>query len=198
MRWKFGKKRKWSLFGQYFKADSSGEAVLSKDVEWQDIIFREGTFVGAGVDIAVTRVLIGYSFVKNQQHEFGIGAGIHNLELSSFIEGDVRINDESIQFRRGVANDEQPLPNVGVWYQVSPARNWLIHARVDWIDASIGDYNGTLLNTAVGVNYQAFRQVGIELAYQYFKLDINVDKSDWLGGVNISSNGPVLSVTATW
>ncbi len=68
LRWKFGKKRKWSLFGQYFTADSSGEAVLSKDVEWQDIIFREGTFVGAGVDIAVTRVLIGYSFVKNQQH----------------------------------------------------------------------------------------------------------------------------------
>ena len=167
-------------------------------MEWQDIIFREGTFVGAGVDIAVTRVLIGYSIVKNQQHEFGIGAGIHNLDLSSFIEGDVRINDESIQFRRGVASDEQPQPNVGVWYQVSPARNWLIHARVDWIDASIGDYDGTLLNTAVGVNYQVFRHVGIELAYQYFKLDINVDKSDWLGGFNISSNGPVLSVTANW
>ena len=198
MRWKFGKNRKWSLWGQYFNNDASGEAVLTEDVEWQDVIFREGTFVGAGVDLAVTRVFIGRSFVKNQQHDFGIGLGLHNLDMSVFIEGDIKIDDESTEFRRADAENSQPLPNIGAWYNFSPSRNWLIHARVDWISATIGDYEGTLWNTNVGINYQAFRHVGFDLSYQFFELDLKIDKTDWQGEVEMTYDGPVLAVTFNW
>ena len=198
LRWNFGKKRKWSLWGQYFNGDASGEAVLTEDVEWQDVTFREGTFVGAGVDVAVTRLFIGRSFVKNQRHDFGIGAGLHNLDLSVFIEGDIKIDDESTEFFRGDAENSQPLPNVGVWYYVSPARKWLIHARVDWISANIGDYDGTLWNANVGINYQAFRHVGFDLSYQIFELNLKVDKTDWRGKVDITHDGPILAVTFNW
>jgi len=198
IRWKFGKTRKWSLFGQYFDADSSGEAVLNEDVEWQDNIYKEGSFVGAGVGIAVTRVFIGRSFVKNQQHDFGVGVGIHNLDLSVFMEGEVSIDEATTGFRRGDASANQPLPNVGVWYNFSPARKWLIHARVDWISASIDEYDGSLWNTAVGVNYQAFPHVGFDLAFTYFDLNLNVDKSVWQGGIDMSYSGPVFSVTTNW
>ena len=198
LRWKFGKKRKWSLWGQYFNNTANGEAVLTQDVEWQDVTFREGTFVGAGVDLAVTRLFIGRSFVKNQQHDFGIGVGLHNLDLSVFIEGDTEIDDESTEFFRGDAESSQPLPNVGVWYNVSPARKWLIHARVDWISANIGDYDGTLWNANVGINYQAFRHVGFDLSYQFFELNLKVDKTDWRGEIDMTYDGPVLAVMFNW
>ena len=198
LRWKFGKTRKWSLFGQAFQADSTGEAFLKEDVEFQDIIFGEGSSVKAGVDIEVRRVFIGRSFVKNQQHDFGIGAGLHILDLAVFIEGDVKIDEVSSGFQRGEASASQPLPNVGVWYNFSPARKWLIHGRVDWISASVGDYDGTLWNTAVGVNYQAFRHVGFDLTYQFFKLDVGVDKTDWRGRVDLRYSGPILAATFNW
>jgi len=198
LRWKFGKKRKWSVWGQYFANDATGEAFLTEDVEWQDVIFREGTFVGAGVDVAVTRLFFGRSFVKNQQHDFGVGAGLHNLDLSVFIEGDIKIDDESTDFFRGEADNSQPLPNLGAWYNVSPARKWLIHARVDWISADIGDYNGTLWNTNIGVNYQAFRNVSFDLSYQFFELNLKVDKSDWRGEVDMTYSGPMLAVAFNW
>ncbi len=198
LRWKFGKERKWSLFGQYFDAESSGEAVLTEDVEWQDITFREGTLVGSGVDVAISRVFVGRSIVKNQRHDFGIGAGLHNLDLSTFIEGNAQIDDNDTGFRRSEASNNQPLPNIGFWYNVSPARNWLIHARIDWISASIGDYDGTLWNAAAGVNYQAFRHVGFDLTYQYFNLNANINGSNWNGGVDVQYRGPVLAVTINW
>jgi len=69
---------------------------------------------------------------------------------------------------------------------------------VDWISANIGDYDGTLWNTNLGVNYQAFRHVGFDLSYQYFELSLTVDSSDWKGGVDMIYSGPVLSVTANW
>ncbi len=198
LRWKFGTQRKWSLWGQYFKNDATGEAVLEEDVEWQDILFREGSFVGAGVKMEIIRVFVGRSLVKNQQHDFGIGVGLHILDLGAFIEGEVIFDDDTTDFQRGDVSKSQPLPNLGAWWDYSPARNWLLHTRVDWISANVGDYDGTLWNTVVGVNYQAFRHVGFDLSYQYFNLNLKVDSADWLGEVDMRYSGPMLSVTANW
>jgi len=62
----------------------------------------------------------------------------------------------------------------------------------------VGDYDGTLWNTNLGVNFQAWRHVGFDLSYQYFNLDLKVDKSDWRGGAKMTYSGPVISVTVNW
>jgi hypothetical protein len=198
IRWKFGKARKWSLWGQYFSNDATGESVLTEDIEWDGVIFREGSFVGAGVKLAVARVFIGRSWIKNAQNDFGVGIGLHNLDMDAYIEGEIQIDDETTEFQRVEVGDSQPLPNIGAWYNFSPARNWLLHARVDWISANIGDYDGTLWNTSVGVGYQAWRHVGFDLSWQYFNLNLNVDKTDWKGGVDMTYSGPVLAMTFNW
>ena len=198
LRWKFGRERKWSIAGQYFSNDASGDATLEEDVNWQNITFREGTFVEGGVKLEVARLFLSRSFVKNEQHDFGVGLGIHNLDLSAFIGGEVRINDETTGYRRENASASQVLPNLGAWYSFSPASRWLLHGRLDWISADLGKVDGTLWNTNVGVNYQAWRHVGFDLSYQYFNLDFTVDKSDWRGGADVTYSGPVISVTVNW
>ena len=90
------------------------------------------------------------------------------------------------------------LPNIGAWYGFSPAKDWLLHTRVDWIGASIGDYSGHMWNTSVGVGYQPWRHVGFDLAWQYFNVNISADKEDWKGGADMTYSGPVLSVTFGW
>ncbi len=198
LRWKFGSENKWSLWGQHFKNDASGEAVLKEDTEWGDVIFREGSYVGAGVSVEVIRLFVGRSFIKNDQNDFGAGIGIHNLDLGAYIEGEILINDEDTGFHKGEVKNSAPLPNLGAWYLYSPAKKWLLRARVDWISANVGDYNGTLWNSNVGVNYQMFRHVGLELSYQYFNIDLKVDGSDWRGGAEITYSGPVIALTANW
>ena len=100
LRWTFGKKKKWFLAGQYFSNDATGETVLTEDIEWDGLTFREGTFVGAGIDLAVTRLFIGRSFIKNEQNDFGAGIGLHNLDLETFIEGEIKVDDETTEFQR--------------------------------------------------------------------------------------------------
>ena len=198
LRWKFGSEGKWSLWGQYFKNKADGDAVLKEDTGWGDVIFREGTFVGAGVSVEVIRLLFGRSFIKNDQNDFGAGIGIHNLDLGAYIEGEILINDGGTGFHRGDTSKSQPLPNVGAWYLYSPAKKWTLHARVDWINANIGDYDGTLWNSNVGVNYQMFRHVGLGLSYQYFNIDLKVDNSGWRGGADTTYSGPVIALTGNW
>lgn len=198
LRWKFGKSRKWSLAGQYFSNKATGGSVLTEDVEWDGDIFREGTFAEAGVKLSVARLVLGYSLVKNERNDFGIGAGIHNLDFKAFIEGEVLINDDTSGVQRAEISGNQILPNLGVWYNFSPAKKWLIHARLDYISANIDDYGGHLWNSSVGVNFQAWRHVGFDLAWQYFNVNVTADKEDWRGGADMSYSGPVLAVTFNW
>ena len=198
LRWKFGGARKWILAGQYFSNDATGDAVLTEDVEWDGLTFREGSFVKSGVKLAVTRIFIGRSFIKNARTDFGAGIGLHNLDMNVFIEGDVQIKDMTTEFQRKEVSANQPLPNIGGWYNFSPAKRWLLHARVDWISANVGNYDGGLWNTSVGINYQGFRHVGFDLSWQYFNLNLKVDKTDWHGKVDMIYSGPVLAVTFGW
>jgi opacity protein-like surface antigen len=198
LRWKFGKKRKWGLAAQYFSNDATGSSVLEEDIEWENHVFREGTYAQAGVKLAVARLFIGRSLFKNAQNDFGLGVGIHNLDLSVFIEGEIKIDDETTDKLRTSDSASQILPNIGGWYNFSPGKRWLLHGRVDWISADIGEYDGTLWNVSAGVNYQAWRHVGIDLSWQYFDLQVKVDKSDWVGGAKMTYSGPVLAVTFAW
>ena len=198
LRWKFGSAKKWSLFVQYFSNDATGDSVLTEDVEWDGVTWKEGSFVDAGVKLSVARLFVGRSLFKNERNDFGIGAGLHTLKIKAFIEGEIKIDDETSEFQRGDVDVSQPLPNIGTWYSFSPAKKWLLHGRVDWIGASIGDYDGHMWNFNAGVNYQAFRHIGFDLSWQYFNLNLSVDSDDWTGGADISYSGPILAVTGNW
>jgi hypothetical protein len=195
-RWRFGEK--WSFWGQYWSTESDGGAVLTEDVEWQDVVFKEGTFATGGVDLTIARTFFGRSFTNAPNYEFGAGAGLHWMEIGAFIEGEIIIDENTTGFQRESVSADFPLPNVGAWYMYSWNKQWLFQARVDWLSVSIGDYSGGLWNAQVGIHWQAFKNIGFGLTYNAFELDVDVDKSDWRGSADISQNGPFLAVTAAW
>ena len=39
-----------------------------------------------------------------------------------FIEGEIKVDDETTDFQRGEVDGDQPLPNIGAWYNFSLAR----------------------------------------------------------------------------
>lgn len=198
LRWKFGHEKKWVLSGQYFSNKATGTAVLTEDVEWDGLTFGEGTTVDSGVKLGVSRLAIGWSFIKKAQHDMGIQVGIHNLDAKVFIEGEALVDGDTTGFQRGELSGSQILPNIGGWYNFSPGKNWLLHARVDWISADVNDYGGHMWNNVIGINYQAFRHVGFDLYWQYFNLQVRANKTDWRGKADMTYSGPVLAVTFNW
>ncbi len=195
-RWRFGEK--WSLWGQYWSTSETVSAVLEEDIEWEDFIFKEGTFAKAGVGTKIARVFFGRTFSTSSQHEFGAGVGLHWMELDTFIKGEIIIDDDTTGFHKASVEADIPLPNVGAWYMYSWSSKWLFQARVDWLSASIGDYSGSLWNAQAGVHWQTFENLGVGLYYNNFKVDVDVDRSTWHGAVDATHRGPFLALTATW
>lgn len=197
LTWHFGEK--WSVSGQYWTVNSGARWQLDEDLEWEDLVFKEGTFAEVGVDLDVIRVFFGRQFFTRPGHEFGAGLGLHWLEIDAFIAGQIIVDDLlDTEFRRSSVSAEAPLPNIGAWYIYSWSPKWAFTTRLDWLSASLGDYSGGLANAQSGVHYQLFKYTGIGLSWNYFNLNIDVDKSDWRGKVESSQSGPFLSLDVTF
>ena len=184
--WRF--RDRWSVIGQYFKFSYTRGAVLDEDVEWGNVVFGAGSFAAIGSDFSLSRIFFGRHFDTSNAHEFGIGGGLHWLDIGAFIEGEILINGTPAGTRRSVSADA-PLPNIGAWYDYSISPRWAFRSRVDLLSADVGDYDGLLLNVALGVNFQAFEHFGFGVNYNYFELDISIDKTNWRGNIETIYDG---------
>jgi hypothetical protein len=194
--WRFGEI--WQVQGQYWEVSDGGGAILDEDIEWEDLVFKKGTFANAGVGLDVARIFFGRRFSSGPNYEFGLGAGVHWLEIHAFLEGQILTSEENTEFERAAVKADFPMPNIGAWYHYSWSPRWALTARVDWLSASVGDYSGGIWNGLVGVHWAPWRHFGLGLSYNYFSLDGDVDKSDWRGGVGLKQVGPFLGLTTTW
>jgi len=194
--WRFG--QKWSVLAQHFQSSGSSGAVLNEDVEWGDVVFGQGTNAIAGQDFSVVRVFFGRQFSTDERHDFGLGLGLHWIEISAFLEGEIVVGGGPNVFGRESVSAEAPLPNIGAWYRYSLSPKWAFKSRVDWFGADVGDYSGDLINAAVGINYQMFDNFGVGLNYNALVLDLGVNKTNWRGQFETSYEGLFAYVSTSW
>jgi hypothetical protein len=171
---------------------------LEEDVEWGGVVFNEGTFVGAGNDYQVTRLFFGRTFRSSERSELGLGIGAHILDISAYINGNATIDGVDVGYKQERASVSQPLPNFGAWYMHAFSDKWAATFRLDWLSASVGDYDGRIINSALSVGYAVTDNFGIGLAYNFFELDVKVDDSDWTGSILSRFDGPYISLTGYW
>ncbi len=186
LSWRF--RGRWSIVGQFFNSADSTRAFLEKDIEWGNVVFGAGSNVAVGTNFTLTRIFFGRQLDISKSHGVGIGGGIHWLDMGAFIEGEILINGTPIAARRSVGV-EAPLPNIGAWYKYSISPRWALRARLDLFSANVGDFDGLLVNAALGVNFRVFEHVGFGLNYNYFKLDVGINKSNWRGDIETIYDG---------
>jgi len=152
--------------------DFEDELNLRKSDETFDLEFgwRFGKKWSLLTQYSLFRVFFGRDFATSERHDAGIGLGFHWLEIGAFIEGTAIITGGERAMR----------------------------ARYDWFSASVGEYDGTMTNASIGLNYQMFENFGIGMNYNDFNLDVGINKSDWNGSLRTSYEGLFVYVSANW
>ncbi len=194
--WRFSEK--WKLSAEYFGIKNANKAVLKEDLEFDDITFNKGSNIRGGFGINMFRIYVGRSFIRKFNHELGVGLGVHALNTTAFIAGDVLSSEGDVNFEKRSVSALVPLPNLGFWYFYTPNEKWMITARLDWFGITIGDYSGSLWNIAPGVKYQLFKHISIGADYRYFNVKANVNKTDWTGQFRMIFQGPLFVVHANF
>ena len=190
--WRFG--AKWSAHLQHFTTDRTEKAVLEQDITWRDETILAGSSVSVGANFQLSRLFFGRSFGKRENVDTGVGFGVHWVEIGAFVKPDVITTFGDVS----AAKVSGPLPNIGFWYYYSLSPRWMIGARLDWLEANVGKYDGGMTNVSAGVNYQLFQHVGIGLKYQAFRLNVDVDNESWHGSTTLDLHGAYVYLSVNW
>ena len=194
--WRFSKN--YSVSAEYFSINTSKTVTLDETVEWNDKTYEVGAEVTGGYKFALYRIFFGRVISRGDKHEFGGGLGFHTVSVNGYIEGEATVNGDSASFSRNSASVTLPLPNIGIWYIWAPVEKWAFTGRVDWFGISISNFSGKLWGLTPGVNYQAFKNIGLSVEYRYLSLKADVDKDSWKGNFAMDFYGPSFKVTANF
>lgn len=193
---------KYRIQGEYFTVGQSATKKATKNIDIGDIEFPVGASLATDFDVDIGRAFLGYSFIKNDSMELGAGLGAHYLGLDISVKGKLHLGDhidiDVPQATRSI-DDWAILPNVGGYASYAFSPKWLVGGRLDWISANIGDYDGTLWNAEAHVQYQAFSNFGLGLAYRYLDLELageDTSRGDW--DTRLKYGGPLLFFTANF
>jgi len=197
-RWRYSKN--WSFQGSFWKIDSESERTLTEDFELLDQVFLAGSSVRSGLDTSIARLFWGRSFFRKPSTDWGVGLGVHWLDIDVFLEEEILVppGDPPIPDHHESSSVSGPLPNLGIWYMHSWSPKWVVTTRLDWLDVTYEEISGNMYDLSVGVNYQMSDHFGIGLALNAFKLDIRVDSTKWRAGLVNEQVGPRLNVTWNW
>ena len=201
-RWRFTKN--WHFQTTYWATDSTTQQTLTENFTFSpetgdDIEFLAGTSVGMGIDTTIARLFWGRSFFRKPNHDWGVGAGIHWIEIDAFVEGQAIIGGAGGPvYTKESASASVPLPNLGVWYMWSWSPNWVLASRLDWLEVTIDEFSGSMYDVSVGVNYQMSKHFGVGFAVNGFVLDVDYKGANAEVGLKNEQIGPRLNVTWNW
>lgn len=196
VNWRLSKKS--SISAEYFSIRNNYDKVLTEEVEWDDVVFKEGSNVEIDLQLDMYRIFVGRAITKGLKHELGVGVGIHTLSFNSSLQGEVSLSEDIVEIERKSVSFLAPLPNVGLWCHYTPNPKLGFSARFEWFSISIGDYGGSLWNVSPSISYQLFKNFGLGLSYKYFDLIAKVNNSDWDGKVKVNFRGPLFSISANF
>lgn len=196
LRWRFADR--WNVATQLFKVSDSSSAQLQRDIEFGGYEFRAGIDLSTSSKMQITRLFFGREYSHDESHEFGIGGGLHVLDLSATVTGEAWVDTASIGRTTGAGKASGPLPNLGAWYNWAPNDRLAVTARLDWLSANIDPYDGAIVNASAGIDVRIAQNFGVGVNYNVFSLSAGVSDSGWRGSVDIRYHGPYAYISAYW
>jgi len=181
---------RWRVEAEYFTLHRSGARALSRTINWGDNVYNVGTTVSSQFDTDIFRLSVGYSFIKDNQREFGAVLGLHATDFTATLSA------AGVGARTG--DGLAPLPTIGVYGAYAFTPKWLVSGRLDYFSMNYDEYDGTLINFSAGVDYRFSRHFGVGLAYRHVDYDVTSTKTNFNGGMNYKFNGPMLYGVASF
>ena len=201
LRWRFFKRH--TLRVDYFDLDRSGLGNVPVDVsvcpEGEPCIPIDPTWdVNAFVDVQVINLGYDYSIVFNEKMNWSVGLGLSAQDFAvGLITEDPSEPGVPIE---GESAFEAPLPTLATTFNYAFTDKWILDLALNWLEIDVdldnsGKFDGRILGLDAGVRWQTFKNVGFDLKYTYFNLDVEVDDGDEIGGsVEYRYAGPRLGL----
>jgi hypothetical protein len=183
--WRFNPRHAMEF--SYVSLKRSGERTINGSINWGEVTFPVNSKVDTSFDSTVYRIAYRWSPVNENGTELSMLLGAHwtTLKAAMHTSAGTISDDASVDF---------PLPTIGIRASQAFADNWRITGFGQALKLKIGDYDGSLLNGSVAVEWAFMRQAYAGLGYNYYKYKLTAEKENAKGKFDFRFDGPALYV----
>lgn len=169
-----------ALTYSWYRIDSDGNTVVDEEFDWVDedgnpITIPIGARAKTSLSTEIYKLGYQWSFYRSQKMEVGVGAGLHITRLTVRLDVD-QTNPPTSSVERVDTTLPLPVISLAMNYHVTPKFNWYLKTEAFTLD--FGDTYGTYRDTLAGLEYRAWKHVGLGLAFSANTLDLEEEDSD--------------------
>jgi hypothetical protein len=174
-------------------------AAIDQEISWGDEIFPVNAEVQSKFDFDVYQLGYEYALRRRESHELAASIGLHVTDLSASLSARGSVGDGG-PGRAGAETGSAtaPLPVIGLnglW--ALPNDLWL-NATAQYFYLKTGDYKGRIQDYRVALTWQPQKWLGVGIGYDYFLLDVDVDRPRFTGTLDWTYRGPMLFYSASF
>ncbi len=187
----------WRLELEYYALKRSASRMSARQIDWGDTTFPIGATLNSTFDSTIYRMTGGWSFVKTPEVEAGVGFGVHVTDFKTLLSGQGS-GPEGLGFQTEVHRQLVPLPTLGGFatYMVTP--RLALRGRVDYLSFSYGDYDGSLSNSMLLLEWRFGKHFGAGTGYRYVGYKLVANRSDFPIDMRYAFKGPTIFVNAAF
>jgi hypothetical protein len=176
------------LAGTFFSAPRSGQEQIDREIIFRNETYRAQALVTTQWDLDYASLTYTYWLRRGDRDGLGLTLGAATLALDASVTAER--DDESLTVTQE-ANTDVPVGLVGVQGRVAFGSRFLGEASVATLPrVTIEDYTGSALTGTARLEYRPVRWLGIGVAYNYFRLDVDVEQLDLRGALDMTIRGP--------
>jgi hypothetical protein len=154
-----------------FDLSQSAVATLSRDIEWGDTVFPISAEVSTGLDLVIYKVAYTYHLLRREKFRLGVTGGLYVADIA------LRLNllENDLEERGDVT---APLPVLGLRGEYFFSDRWRASASAEWFGVEVDDYDGTLRDLLIGIDYRFGKHAAVGLGYNSVQIDVDATDGD--------------------
>jgi hypothetical protein len=120
---------------------------------------------------------------------FGLGLGAAYYKIRGTVSGAATLNDMTETASTGASADAW-APNLQLGYRHAFNDQWRMYINASGVKKNGGNLDGHIYDTAVGLEYFPWKNVGFGAEYAYTKIRLNQKKTNYDLDLDMKLNGP--------
>lgn len=195
--WRFAPRHRVGF--TYSRFTLSGERAIDRQIQIDDEVYPVGATVSSRLKLEIIPITYSYSFLKRENDELALTAGLHWSRLTFNVEGSASAGtlDGS---NEASAKANVPLPLFGLRYDHHFSDRWSVGANVAVFALEFGgstwDFEGSLWSVRLHAEYRFARNFALGAALDGFNVSVDVSQDNWKGDFDYGYWGPQIYLTA--
>lgn len=190
-----GKSLRHQVDFTYASYHRDGSSTLSEEIDINGTTYPVGAQVESLFDFDIIRGTYSYAVLQDERMRIALGLGVYAVPL------EYGLSIETTGGRSAVegADTTLPLPALALRAEFQLIPRLFLNTSIDAMYLAISDFQGSLLDVNVGVEYRPWKHFGFGLGYNAMTVHVEGESdssdypgADFAGSVDVRFNGLML------